>query len=120
MRGTSILIKGAAAAVIALWMMSLVAPAARADDAQALYGKYCNSCHGPSGNGDGPASKMLKPPPPQFSSALKGVPDADLFKIVKDGGKAAGKSVRMPAFGSKLSDDQIHSLIEYAKGLGTK
>jgi len=26
----------------------------------------------------------------------------------------------MPAFGSKLSDDQIHSIVEYSKGLGTK
>ena len=114
------LLKGAAVMATALWVVTSAVPAARADDTQDLYAKYCNSCHGPAGNGDGPAAKMLKPPPPQFSTVLTGMADADLAKIIKEGGKAAGKSVRMPAFASKLNDDQIHSLVEYVKGFGTK
>jgi mono/diheme cytochrome c family protein len=27
------------------------------------FGKFCASCHGPNGQGDGPAAKALKPPP---------------------------------------------------------
>jgi len=114
------LIKGAAVVATALWMVNSAAPAAKAEDAKDLYGKYCNSCHGPAGKGDGPAAKMLKPAPAELSTLLKGQADADLAKAIKEGGKATGKSVRMPAFGSKLNDDQIHSLVEYVKGFGTK
>lgn len=30
---------------------------------QAAFAKYCASCHGPKGEGDGPAAKALKPKP---------------------------------------------------------
>lgn len=30
---------------------------------QASFAKYCASCHGPKGEGDGPAAKALKPKP---------------------------------------------------------
>lgn len=29
---------------------------------------YCSSCHGPEGHGDGPAGKVLQPPPRNFST----------------------------------------------------
>ncbi len=99
--------------------LGLVATATRplhADDAKPVYDKSCANCHGVSGKGDGPASKMLKPPPPEMATAIKGMSDADLTKIIKEGGKAVGKSSLMPAFGSKLKDDQIQSLVEYVKG----
>lgn len=91
-----------------------------ADDAKPLYDKSCNMCHGPGGKGDGPAGKMLKPPPADFAAVLKGKTDADITKIIKEGGKALGKSAAMPAFGSKLKDDQIQSIVEYVKGLSSK
>jgi high-affinity iron transporter len=34
---------------------------------KALYDEHCASCHGPSGNGKGPASEGLKPPPIAFT-----------------------------------------------------
>jgi mono/diheme cytochrome c family protein len=113
------LIKGANIVAMGLWLIGMVG-AAQAQDAKQLYAKNCNICHGPSGKGDGPAGKMLKPAPADFAAVLKGKSDADIAKIIKVGGKAVGKSTAMPAFGSKLKDDQIQSIVEYVKGLGAK
>ena len=114
------LVKGAAVLATGLWLVSMAAHGAQAQEAKELYQKSCSNCHGPNGKGDGPASKMLKPPAADFATALKGKSDADLTKVVKEGGKAVGKSALMPAFGSKLTDDQIQALIAYVKGFSSK
>ena len=111
-----------AAVVLAMgWcLIDRVAPAAHAQDAKQLYEKSCGTCHGPNGKGDGPAGKMLKPPPADFGTVLKGKADTDVAKIIKEGGKALGRAAAMPAYGSKLSDDQINGLVQYVKGLAPK
>jgi mono/diheme cytochrome c family protein len=111
------LIEGAGVLVTGLCLLGFPARAVQAQDAKQQYEKSCNMCHGPSGKGDGPAGKMLKPPPADFATVLKGKADADTAKIIKEGGKAVGKSSAMPAFGSKLKDDQIQAIVEYVKGL---
>ena len=110
-------IKCAAVLATGVWLVSSAARPARAQDAKQLYEKSCNNCHGLSGKGDGPAAKILKPPPADLATALKGKADADITKVIKEGGKAVGKSALMPAFGTKLNDDQIKGLVEYVKGL---
>ena len=112
-------IKGAAVLAAGVWLVGSAA-SAHAQDAKQLYEKSCNSCHGPSGKGDGPASKMLKPPAADFATALKGKADADIAKVIKEGGKAAGKSAMMPAFGAKLTDDQIKGVVDLVKGFSAK
>jgi len=116
----SMFIKGAAVLATGLWLVGSAATAAHAQDAKQLYEKSCNTCHGPSGKGDGPAAKMLKPPPADFATVLKGKADADIAKIIKEGGKAVGKAASMPAFAAKLKDDQIQSVVEYVKGFSAK
>ena len=113
-------IKGAAILAAGVWLVGTAARGAQAQEAKQLYEKSCNNCHGPSGKGDGPASKMLKPPAADFATALKGKSDADLAKVIKDGGKAVGKSAMMPAFGAKLTDDQIKGIVEYVKGFASR
>jgi mono/diheme cytochrome c family protein len=98
-------------------LTAIVASGALAQDAKGMYEKSCQSCHGASGKGDGPAGKMLKPPPGDFATALAGKSDADIAKIIKEGGKAVGKAPTMPAYGSKFKDDQIEALVKYIKGL---
>jgi mono/diheme cytochrome c family protein len=98
----------------------LVATRAGAQEAKQTYEKSCASCHGPGGKGDGPASKLLKPPAADFATALKGKADADIAKVIKEGGKAVGKAPTMPSFGAKLTDDQIHGVVEYIKGFASK
>jgi len=91
---------------------------AQAEDGKPLYEKSCVACHGPGGKGDGPAGKMLKPPPGDLATVLKGMGDADIAKVIKEGGKAVGKAPTMPAYGSKLSDEQIQAVVQYIKGFG--
>lgn len=113
-------INGAVVLATGVWLINSAAPAAHAQDAKEQYEKSCETCHGSSGKGDGPVGKALKPPPADLGTVLKGKADADISKIIKEGGKAAGKSALMPAFGAKLSDDQINGLVQFVKGFSSK
>ena len=108
------LIRGAV--VASAFVLAALSAVAQTQDAKPLYEKNCLSCHGASGKGDGPAGKMLKPSPGDLAEA-KGKPDADVVKMIKEGGKALGKSAMMPAYGSKFSDEQIKALVAYIKEL---
>jgi mono/diheme cytochrome c family protein len=119
-RRTNRLVEGMVVLAAGVWLATSAVSTAHAQDAKQLYEKNCNTCHGPSGKGDGPAGKMLKPAPADFATALKGKADADIAKIIKAGGKALGKSAAMPAYGSKLSDEQINSLVQFVKGFSSK
>jgi mono/diheme cytochrome c family protein len=107
----------ATAVASAALLVGAVAGHVQAQDAKAAYEKNCVSCHGAGGKGDGPAAKMLQPPPTDFATSLKAMGDADIAKSIKEGGKAVGKAATMPAYGAKLSDDQIRGVVEYIKGL---
>ena len=43
--------------------------------------------------------------------------DADLFKAIKQGGKAVDKSVLMPNWDANMSDDEIRDLVAYLRVL---
>ena len=103
------------AVVVIAGAMLTTGVARAAEDGAGAYQKNCVSCHGAGGKGDGPAAKMLKPPPGDFATGLKGMADADIAKLIKEGGKSMGKN--HPAFGTKLSDDQINAVVQHIKGL---
>ena len=60
-----------AVAVLALSALATLAPAAEAprktpelvEQGRASFAKYCYTCHGSKGEGDGPAASALRPPP---------------------------------------------------------
>jgi cytochrome c oxidase cbb3-type subunit 3 len=112
--------RGAAILATGVWLVSAAARPAHAQEAKQLYEKSCVNCHGSSGKGDGPAGKMLKPPPAELGTATKGKADADIAKVIKEGGKAVGKSAMMPAFGKKLTDEQIQGIVAYVKSFEAK
>ena len=95
------------------FLLTSVGATAWAQEAKQLYDKGCTSCHGPAGKGDGPAGKALKVKPKDFATMLKGKADADIAKFVKEG--SAKEGFKHPA--SKLTDDQIKSLVDYIKTL---
>lgn len=74
----------------------------------------CMQCHGLEGTGNGPMAFGLNPSPRNFTCAqtIKGVPDGQLFWIIRNGSKGTG----MPAF-KKLEDEQIWQLILYIRKL---
>jgi len=87
--------------------------------AATLYGKWCASCHGTSGAGDGPNARYLPVRPAIHASAAQMSPRSDnaLFDAIAGGGTVMGKSARMPAFGETLSAGQIRSLVAYIRQL---
>jgi cytochrome c oxidase cbb3-type subunit 3 len=84
-----------------------------------IHKKQCVYCHGEKGQGDGPASKLLKVKPADWtdSERMADVSDENLFQVIKKGGEAVGRSNLMPSFGAKLKDDQITDLIAFIKSL---
>lgn len=98
------------------------APAAGAPTAaqgEALYKQYCAACHGPEGRGNGPAAAGLpvKPADHTNGAVMNKISDAELFKAIKEGGQAAGKSPAMPPWGGSLKDEQIRALVLYVRSL---
>lgn len=67
-------------------------------DAEEIFATRCTPCHGPSGEGNGPASAGLVPKPrnytdPQWQAQ---VTDEHIEKIILYGGAAVGKAPTMP------------------------
>lgn len=86
----------AALVLVAAWILW---PGTRPADAQdperggKLYERYCATCHGPQGAGDGPAAYLLSPKPRDFTrgefrlvTTGNGVPtDDDLLRVITNG-----------------------------------
>lgn len=83
------------------------------------YKMYCATCHGETGCGDGPLSAGLDPKPAKHcdGSYMNKLDDEYLFKVVKEGGAAVGKSPLMAAWGGSLSDDQIWDVVAYMRSI---
>lgn len=79
----------------------------------------CAKCHGAGGKGDGPAGKLLKTKPADWTdkAAMGKLSDNDLFNVIKNGGGSVGKSKLMPAWKDKLSDQQIWDVVAFIRSL---
>jgi mono/diheme cytochrome c family protein len=84
-----------------------------------LYATYCASCHGPRGEGDGPAGAALDPKPARHSDGayMNALSNEHLFKVIKEGGPAVGKSPLMAPWGGTLSDEQIWDVVAFVRSL---
>ncbi len=106
-------------AVLAIGGSLLADAAGKGDPAKGKekFNQICASCHGPTGHGDGPAAAALDPKPRNLSDAkyVSTISDEQIFKTVKEGGAAVGKSPLMPAWGSILSDNDIWNVIAYLR-----
>ena len=101
-------------AVLALFLLTVATFPARADDAgAALYKAKCASCHGADGSGNTPAGKSLKVGDLRSPEVQK-MSDADLIAITTNG---KGK---MPAYGGKLSADQIKQVVAAIRAMAAK
>lgn len=101
---------------------SLLAHSALAADAEAGEAKFkqlCATCHGQTGQGDGPASAALNPKPRDMSDSewQESVDDEHLRTVIKDGGAAVGLSPTMTAFGHALSDEDVENIVAYIRSL---
>ncbi len=88
-------------------------------DNKGLYLKYCASCHGLEGNGDGYNAINLPLPPTVHANSeyMTLRTDATLYDGIYAGGYMLNKSNRMPAYGYTLDNEQIKSLVSYLREL---
>ena len=77
----------------------------------------CVSCHGEKGDGKGPAGAALNPKPTNFTDAANAdrLTDEYVYKVVKDGGAANGRSPLMVAWGPTMKDDELRNVVAYVQ-----
>ena len=78
---------------------------------EVLYRKYCASCHGKSGQGDGPLAHNLKPKPADLVERAAHHSNGDFAWKITNGRGA------MPAFKDQMSEDEIWDLTNFIKNL---
>lgn len=85
----------------------------------AVYGESCATCHGPTGDGDGPLSATLDPKPARHSDGayMNALSDEHLVRVIRDGGPAVGKSALMAPWGGLLSDAQIADVVAFLRSI---
>jgi cytochrome c oxidase cbb3-type subunit 3 len=81
------------------------------------YDTYCVQCHGINRNGRGINSRDMPVQPRDHSDAkgMGGIPNEELFRVIKEGGLAVNKSVLMPAWGNVMNDEEIRELVGYLR-----
>jgi mono/diheme cytochrome c family protein len=83
--------------------------------------KYCTMCHDPESTAERVSNfENLAPPAPHTLSdgtVVNGMSDAELYKIIADGGPALGKSPQTPAYRNTLTPVEIKALIAYMRAI---
>ena len=89
-------------------------------EAQATYESRCATCHGPNGEGNGPAATSLIPKPRNLQDPAwqKAVTDAHLKRIITGGGLAVGMSVLMPPSPDLRDKPVLDALVAHLRSFG--
>ena len=105
-------------AIATMLASASIVPAADPAPAARDYSRYCESCHGAKGRGDGPRAHLLEGPPDDLSdcAATRKISDSQFFQAIQQGGLAVGMSAEMPAWGGALDPAQIKALVAYVRG----
>ena len=76
-----------------------------------IYEAHCLSCHGVHGNGQGPATRGLSPPPPDFTDPAfwENRTNSFLFHVIQNG---LGS---MPGWSDTLSPGSIEDVLSYIR-----
>jgi mono/diheme cytochrome c family protein len=89
-----------------------------ADDARArqrgpvLFSQYCQVCHGPAGQGDGPVAKRgIPPPPPLTADKARLMKDGQMFHVLSYG------QGNMASYAAQLSREDRWHLILHVREL---
>src|SRR5207249_17708 len=85
-------------------------------DGSNVYIRSCASCHGKTGQGDGPAAKQLTPSPSNLvdSEWKHGTSDAEIFTVIRNG----VPKTAMKGFASKMTEHEIWDVINYLRSIG--
>jgi mono/diheme cytochrome c family protein len=81
-----------------------------------IYQRFCASCHGPQGKGDGSLALAGGTPSDLTDETWDfGSTDGEIFVAIRD-----GVSTDMLAYKEKLSDKQIWQVVNYLRSIGPK
>jgi cytochrome c6 len=80
---------------------------------ESIFQEQCIGCHGPDGRAQSDMGKKVQAAD-LTSESIQQQSDSQLSKVIK-GGKG-----KMPAFESKLADDDIKAVLAYVRELGKK
>ncbi len=83
---------------------------------QKLFRTYCRHCHGGGAKGDGPqAPKGTHPADLTDEKWDRGSTDGEIYEVIRNG---AGPDFDMKGFRSKLTKEEMWSLVNYLRSLG--
>lgn len=82
-----------------------------------VYENRCANCHGPRGEGNGPLADdlVVKPRDLTRKAYMRKLSRAHLYRVVHDGGESVGLSSAMPAWGDKLSEEELADVLAYVR-----
>ncbi len=96
-----------------------VSPALYAAEAYLNYKTYCMQCHGMHGKGDGvnvPAMNIL-PRDHSDNAYMMQRTNTEIYKVIKFGGPAINKSIKMPPWGDTFTEQEIRELVGHIRTL---
>lgn len=104
--------------VSSAWAWTAI-PAAAELKAPEKFTTLCAPCHGPAGDGNGPAAAALNPKPRNFTDGtyMNAKTDAQLINVIKNGGAVEKLSPFMIAFGNQLNDKELKEIVAYIRSL---
>jgi len=78
-----------------------------------LFKKHCVMCHGETGKGDGPATKFMKPAPPDLTAPgnKARMTDGEIFYKITNGKRP------MPPMNRKLSETERWQVVHHVRTL---
>jgi cbb3-type cytochrome c oxidase subunit III len=99
---------------VVAYAMSLSSPAEVINQGKSLYQENCESCHGKSGNGNGPNAAGLSTQPTDFTSQafMAGRTTQGLYDAI-----TTGIGPDMPSYGGSLDDSQRMAVVSYLRSL---
>jgi len=97
-----------------------LAPEAARVEAQKIWKERCVTCHGPTGNGDGPGAKILPVRPRNLGDVhwQRDTSDERIAQVIVDGGRSVGLDSNMAANPDlKKKPEVVLALVELVRGL---
>jgi mono/diheme cytochrome c family protein len=118
---------GGAVALGLFVLLFALAAGARADPARGhdltrgkeLFLSYCSGCHGEDGRGE---AKTFRPNVGNLAvkELMDQLSDEYLFTVIQKGGAAVGKNAAMPAWSTRLGDDDIWNIVAFVRTLARR
>ena len=92
-------------------------PVVAAFNAETAYTQVCATCHGATGQGDGPGSAILDPKPATFADPAFWAErdDALMVQVIREGGASIGKSIQMAPWGALYDEEQAQLIVDYMR-----